>query len=276
MGMRTCRGRHRAQYRKRPEDIINKLNILLTFILLPTLACRLTPAEPADDLGCTEDVAAMLTLLGGLAIPDNFIAEEPIRTGDEFDPNQFFTVLGHLSMASGYTLDYIYHRDGLGAYPMLYARPVDQARYTTEAEFSAAGEDPATYLEYVQVDDTDEGYFQFVVFALMSHQFYLDWHANYNDTLVVCTRAAAVEIADNLDSGIGYPMPAEDRIKVGQMEDVEPAVSLVGQTYRVQIVTFSNWGGFSRVIFSISQSFPHTILVIQDELLVPYDCGIMF
>jgi hypothetical protein len=35
-------------------------------------------------------------------------------------------------------------------------------------------------------------------------------------------------------------------------------------------------GGFIRRTYTISRSFPHEILSVEDETLVEYDCGVMF
>jgi len=51
------------------------------------------------------------------------LLETGAKQGDEFDANSFFAVLTHISMRAGYLLDYVYQVDGLGAYPLLYARP---------------------------------------------------------------------------------------------------------------------------------------------------------
>jgi hypothetical protein len=256
--------------------VMKKRNLLLAFVLLLATACQARSVVPAAaDLNCAAIVAGMLTLSRGLSIPDNFMAEEPVRTGAEFDPNQFFSVLTHLSMAPGYSLDYVYHRDGLGAFPILYARPLSQPRYATEAALAAAG-DEVNYLDFVQTDGSAEGYFELVVLSMMGNQFYLDWHANYNDTRLVCNRTQAIEIAQSLNDGFGYPMPLVDRFRIHLLRGVEPAVEIGEQTVQVRVVTFSHWGGFSRVTVSIHRSFPHTILDIQEQVLIPYDCGIRF
>jgi hypothetical protein len=42
------------------------------------------------------------------------------------------------------------------------------------------------------------------------------------------------------------------------------------------VLTFTMWGGFYRETYIIQRSYPHTIIKYEEELLVPYDCGIMF
>ena len=60
------------------------------------------------------------------------------------------------------------------------------------------------------------------------------------------------------------------------MRNIESLVNLTDDSATVQVVIFTKWGGFYRLTYEISRSFPHTILDVKEENLVPYDCGIMF
>ena len=91
----------------------------------------LFPAAPRSDSPLQETVDGMAALAGSQQIPENLMADEPLKLGGEFDPNQYFSVLTHLQMEPGYTLDYVYYYDFMGGYPALYARPADQAPYQT-------------------------------------------------------------------------------------------------------------------------------------------------
>lgn len=44
----------------------------------------------------------------------------------------------------------------------------------------------------------------------------------------------------------------------------------------VSVVMFTDWGGFYRRAFIIDRAFPHRVLDIEEEELVPFDCGVMF
>jgi hypothetical protein len=55
-----------------------------------------------------------------------------------------------------------------------------------------------------------------------------------------------------------------------------PAVLLSGDTAVVELVTFTKWGGFYRLIYTISREAPHTIIEIKKENILPYDCGVVF
>ena len=104
---------------------MKKSSFLIVFVLL------LSACGPASDKSgtistCRATVKAISALTGGLEIPDYFLAENPVKTGSEFDVMDYFSVLDHLSMQPGYVLDYVYHYDGMGGYPVLYARPSGQ------------------------------------------------------------------------------------------------------------------------------------------------------
>ena len=258
---------------------MKKLSGLLALVVVLT-ACNLFSTGGINSSGepitnCREAAGGMAALRSGLDIPQYFLTENPAKQGGEFDVAQYFQVLDHLSMQPGYTLDYVYHYDGMGGYPILYVYSVDQLPYATEADLAAAGE-TGDYLSYIQTDDTAEGYFQFVLLSLKGNQFYLHWHANYNDTQVVCDKSDVKDIVAMLNGNFGYRMPLAARLRAYLLGNVTPSVVIGEQTAEVQMVTFTQWGGFYLTTYTVSRSSPHVILDIQEENLIPYDCGVMF
>ncbi len=253
---------------------MKKTNFLLVLVLLLG-ACGPAPDDSGAISTCRATLDAMSALTGGLEIPANFQTENPIKTGGEFEVMQYFSVLDHLSLQPGYALDYIYHYDGMGGYPVLYVRPADQPPYATEADLAAGG-DSRNYLDYVQTDDTPESYFQFVVLAMMGNQFYLYWHANYNDSQIVCDKAAVNSIVSSLNGDFGYRISLASWLRASLLKDVGPSVVLGEQTVEVRLVTFTLWGGFYKEAYTLSRSMPHTIQDVKQKNLVPYECGVMF
>lgn len=253
---------------------MKKTNFLLVFVLLLS-ACGPASDESGAISTCRATVDAMSALTGGLELPANFRTENPVKTGSEFDVMQYFSVLDHLSMQPGYVLDYVYHYDGMGGYPVLYVRPAGQPFYATEADLAAGGDSTST-LDYVQTDDTPESYFQFVVLAKMGSQFYKFWHANYSDSQIVCDKAGVTAIVASLDGDFGYRISLAARVRAALLKDVGPSVKVGGQTVEVRLVTFTRWGGFYQETYTLSRSMPHTIQDVQEKNLVPYECGVMF
>jgi hypothetical protein len=179
-------------------------------------------------------------------------------------------------MQDGYSLDYVYQVDGLGAFPILYALPDDQTPYAAMSDIPADTKLPQ-YVDYLNVEDVEQGYFEFVALRLMAGQFYLDWHANYNDTDIVCSRDDVRDIISSINDGeFGMKFDLAQQAQARTLKNIEPRVIFNGDTAVVQVVTFTKWGGFYRRTYTISRAFPHTILDVKDENLVSYDCGIMF
>jgi hypothetical protein len=251
---------------------IHALSILILLIPIPAACGPLPPEEKIS--GCTDTVSGVRALWTDYPFPESFMSEDPVEDGSEFDPNAYFTVLDGLGMEPGYTLDFVYTYDWLGGYPTLLARPESEAPYLSWADVPDRHDD---YFAHLQADGTPESYFQLAVMSIMARQFYLYWHANYNDVQIVCDHAAVQEIIDDLaDGDFGYPLPLADRVRALAMRDLAPSVDVGEASVEVRLTTFSKWGGFYRLTYTFERNFPHTILDVQDEELIPYDCGVMF
>jgi hypothetical protein len=130
----------------------------------------------------------------------------PVKTGEEFDVNEYWDVLTHLSVQQGYVLDYVYSMDGhlMAGRPIVYARPKTDPPYRTSAEWSQGAGDTAhsnwadEYLNWVRTDGTPEGFVELIVLQIMGDQFYLYQHTAYHDARVICNNAQLVEILSEL------------------------------------------------------------------------------
>lgn len=256
---------------------MKKRIIALLLVFAISLACQaLIPPTERDGTvisDCADIVRAVIKIRPG-EVPQSLM-ETGIKTGGEFDVNDYFKVLTHISMQDGYSLDYVYRVDGLGSFPYLYARPVDQEPYASMEDVPENTE-LGNFRDHLKIEDVEQGYFEYAVMDMLAGQFYLVWHANYNDREIVCNRDAADAIVDGLNAGdFGYKLDAKQKTQVRAMTNIEPAVKLTGDSAIVEVVTFTKWGGFFRRTYTISRAFPHTVDV-KDENLVDYDCGIMF
>jgi hypothetical protein len=153
---------------------------------------------------------------------------------------------------------------------------VDQRPYPSIVEIPENTQLPE-FQEYLHVDDTEQGYFEYVVMDIMAGQFYLYWHANYNDLQIVCNRQQMYDIVAQVNTGdFGATMDTSQQTKVRTLRNIVPVVILQDDVAIVEVVTFTKWGGFYRYTYTISRDLPHTILDLKQENLVPYDCGVMF
>jgi len=191
--------------------------------------------------------------------------------GERFDPNEYFMVLSHLEPEDGYMLDYVYFAPGGDGLPYMYARREGEPPYATYSEYETA--EVEDYLNHIQVDDTAEGFFELAVLSIMGEQFYLSWHAEYNDREVVSSRERLEEIIDWLNEE--YAPLTEEQVEAVMNLDVAPKVKFESDKVRVRVLVFIKWGGFFERIFTMDRKFPHMIIE-EDIQLVPYNCGVMF
>jgi hypothetical protein len=236
--------------------------------------------SPPPDLStvCRDAVTGMAALTADLGWPDHLMQDNAVKTADDFDVNAYFTVLDHLAVEDGYFLDYVYHYDFMGGYPVLYTMPDDQPPLRSFDAYSASLTSPEraqpSYLDHIVIDDTAEGYVQMVVLDVMGAQFYLHWHAGYNDWQVICDG----DMLDTLltsDGDFGSPIPDDVQQQARQL-DVTPTVKLDEDVARVEVIGFTKWGGFYRVTFTISRTYPREVYDSGGENLIEYNCGVMF
>jgi hypothetical protein len=199
------------------------------------------------------------TLLSGYSAPKDYTIVSARQNG-WFDANDFFKVFDHLSMQSGYTLDYLYVGNGSIGQPFLYARKLDSQPCTTIGQLPAQYD----YLTFVQPDDTPDSYFQYIALRIMGGQFYLFWHAGYNDTTIVCTH----DVLESTTSQFPDAVAGSAR-----QINLTPEVTMNKDTATVRVVTFTKWGGFKEETFKISRSSSHSIIQQNTKTLVAWNCG---
>ena len=253
-------------------ELLNLENLLDQIV---NTAQWISATNPTSSI-CQGATYALKSLTQYLPLPER--REDGSPPENIFDVNEYFSVLEHLKIQDGYILDYCYYREFLGSEPLLYARPKDRKPYQSYSEYKqeqgAIWESSDKYLDHIVIDDTPEGYFQFIALRVMGGQFYLSWHARYDDYTIVCGSEVLEKILTTPDE-FGKTIPVDIQRKARKLK-VEPIVELAYDKARVEIVVFSKWKGFLRRKYTVSRYFPHTILEEKTETLVPYDCGILF
>jgi hypothetical protein len=205
-----------------------------------------------------------------------FKEQNPKGTGEEFDVMEYFKVLKHISPPDGQILDYVCWQDRWGGEPILYLRERTEPPFRTLEEYSKKerNEEEGNLPTLLRLDQTPESFFELVVFKVLAGQFYLAWHANYNDTQVITLRSDVEEILEGLPSSRKDQKLRQERMR---NTDISPCVKLVDHdTVSVSVVLFSNWGGFWRATEKISRNYPHIFRAADGQVLLEYDCGILF
>ena len=225
-------------------------------------------------------------------LPDHFASSRAsglqyhLRHPDDFDPNRYFRKLNHLHMEPGYTLDYIYRCWGGDGCPVAYARkegetdtmlyarlwPDSLGGYDEEEIHSLVGD----VLNHVIADGTPEGFFQLAVFVIMGGQFYLAWHALYNDRRILCDESALRDLINDLKRTNYGTEPSQDLVSAAFDLDLAPRITMTDSTCIVSLVTFSKWKGFARERYSCRRRFPHVLECVEVHVELQYDCRIAF
>jgi len=235
-----------------------------------------TTISPSDSKEVVGEFEALQEPLG---FPGHLAAEDAEKGEGDFDANLYFEVLDRISPQRGYVLDYVYHYAGIGGGPVLYARKAQAPPYRNYSEYAAAdlakrADREDYYLRHIAADGSPEGYFQLALLRIQGEQFYQFWHDAYNDDRIVCDLEDA---RAGLGGGFG---PDESTIEtlladLGKF-DLAPTVSMSRDLVKVEAVVFTMWGSFIKRSILMEREAPHLILGEGSQVLVEYDCGIMF
>ncbi len=179
-----------------------------------------------------------------------------------FDPNEIFTVLDHLRMQPGYKLTFVYLTSNLEGFPVVYAQVEGGNPYRSFAEFAAdrpecaeKRADSCYASNHMEHDGTPLGYLQFLTFEIMYEQFYLFWHANYNDGRPVATSEQLELILEWVDpdmfdmdyaafTSYGDINFTDEQKSIAREMDLEPTVTIKEDGADVRFVYYTKWGGF--------------------------------
>lgn len=212
-----------------------------------------------------------------------------IKGEDWFDINDYFTVLTHIAMQDGYILDYVYYDYYWGGHPVIYARAENQKPFKNYEEWLADEPIRSSWnlITFVKdkintasenkiiIDDSKEGFFEYVVLQIMGGQFFLSWHSLYNDKKIICDPLVVDNLVEELEMWDVQALPAET-IEKAYLLDYEPVIVFHRDTVEVTVMTFSKWGGFVRMTTVVNREYPHTIIDVQRETILGYSCGVTY
>lgn len=205
------------------------------------------------------------------------------KNGSEFDPTSLLSILDKISIADGYILDYVYFCSMSNGWPCLYARRrfvppliapefVDLLTETTHIKQNSY----IRYMNCLKADGSAESFFQLAIFRVLGEQFYLYWHACYNDLTPVCVPWRLKGFLSTVfESEYLAVWPKHDHETAKQI-NFTPYVILKAETATVVFIGTTNWGGIIRFWWTVKRDFPHEEVKLEKQVLVPYDCGMEF
>ena len=132
------------------------------------------------------------------------------------------------------------------------------------------------YLKHIVTDGSDEGFIELAALSVICDQFYLFWHAGYKVKTIVLTKEKADKVVPDLGKSKLPPFPSRPKPPKMTPALLSPKVTRTPESVTVSFHVFSAWGGLSRHTFRISPEFPHRVLEAEPEVVVPYECGIVY
>lgn len=273
--------------------------IIITFIVLLMISSGILAGCNNGGIDTTttpvasnwyQETVKQLKAIQPTEIPVN-LTTDGLKTGGEFDVNEYFSVLTHLSMEEGYVLDYVYLYAVTAGGPILYIRKASAEPFKTYEEYrEATHRTPRPYNDLsmiwlvkdepdmkagnkIKIDGTPEGYFQYALLQTIGNQFYLYGSAVINDKRPVCEAAELEKIFTEIKAA-GLAKMDDDFKKEARALDLQPVVAISDMGVTVQFMVFSKWGGFMRVSVLMYKDYPHTMLsYVNDEVMLAYQSG---
>jgi len=215
------------------------------------------PGDPEFAAYCQGIVDSFRALYEDLELPNNLAQEvpPPEKTGEEFDPNQFFTVLDRLLMEEGWTLDFTYfYASDMGGEPTLVARKMDSPLCQSDPGQPCVSEG---FLLHVLVDGTREGWFQLMVLKLMGDQFYREWHGFEGKVILPSQAGLNAWLEEQKKRWSIQDGEDFDEATMAALQ-VDPVVDVGEEGVHVSIVYFSRGSGVVRWITDISLVPPYS------------------
>lgn len=245
--------------------------IMFSLFLLTLFASNGCAANDSKSIEYQKKIDAIKEVQKKFVVPRDRKDIPNVKTS--LDVNDYFRILKNISMEKGWMLDYLYWIDGLGSYPVIFAKKEGEDIAFLE-KYKKDYRLRSEYLTHIKTDGTGDGYFQFVVLSIIGDQFGLGWHANYHDGIITCTKDAVENVFKKRNDN--FFRFDENFMKNARNIDPTLSVTFNGDQAVVRIVHFTSWGGFIELTYFIAKSFPHKVIRMDKKVLVPFECGIVF
>lgn len=199
--------------------------------------------------------------------------------------DNFLKPFKHIRNEQGYILDYVQvFSDLVGGGPVLYSHKISEDGFLTckgyedfvtlkypEVKSIHSIKNPYNYINHIFIDDTEDGYFEYIVFLILNHQFNLSWHGGYNDYKIICTKSKLKDVLKGINN---LPnLTKNNALKL----NIEPKVELKENEALVYICVFTEWGGLIKRKYIIPRKRPYIDNdYVEIDTLVKYNCGIMY
>ena len=192
------------------------------------------------------------------------------------------TILTHLkgvSMKTGYVLDVFYKGGGGGGMAHFYCRKADERKHRKNPPL----EEFENVLDYMNVEFTPEGIWSAFQLEVSNRYLYKFWHAYYSESWLVFSKDEAIssfyvernKVAQELINKLEELPPIKNKVEITSDSTAELTayfwndwLGLVEEKVQVK-----RNGTSVKFIFTQEE---HRLTDMTGNVLVAYDCGIMF
>ena len=260
------------------------LRLLFFALLILTTACACSWPNKILSLFIDEynpseawqsEVGRLVDMTLDTEVPDELLDPSLLDESYLFIPNHLLLYMDHLSIREGYTFDFVYALEENSGYPIVYARAEDEAAYEDYAAFRAVCDvenppETCDYLNFVEGDGTEEGYFQFILLSMMGEEFYLYGDARENAVEVVADTLRIRLLADSVLTP-KYGTLAEQKL-ARQIRKIDPAplVTIEDEQVTVEVTWFTPSSGLYRTVYVMTPDFPYQIVSVETEQLLAF------
>ena len=196
----------------------------------------------------------------------------------KFKLKEYYSLFDKIKMEKGWKLQFFYHYDGMGGWPLFIAIRENQSfenifKDNTDSRAVRRYADSIPVTDHMIIDPSAMGYFQYLVFLLKGSNFALHWHSGYEHMDLLCSEKAMNELASQENDFIRFTKEEKSKLK---KLDPRPVFEETADTCYVQLHYFNPWLGVTKRKYAISRKFPHRLKYGQEEVLMKYSCGIRF
>jgi hypothetical protein len=196
------------------------------------------------------------------------------RRPEWFDVNRYLEVFDKIQIMDGYTLDYFYNMGRSGGCPILFTRELGDKYYPTVDQMLKLMDtwsDKSSLIKHIGFERSPSGYFQFAVFNIVVHRFYLYWHSNYARSDFLFTKNQLKKKLKQIEEDkntLHNKFISEDII-------ITPRVEILNdRDAKIILTMFSIWKGIFYHVTTIE--YPNKILNTKKETIIPYDMGLRY
>lgn len=194
----------------------------------------------------------------------------------DFDIKDYLQIFDELAIEKGWKVEFYYFYNGDAGRPLFLALQDDTSLKDLLNSFNDKYEifrynDSVNVFNHIKVSGTEKSYYQILILNLLGDDFALFWHAGYG-SLDLLTSKRAVDNLKSIRNGKDF-----DKIKDAISKiDTKPIYKTTSDSVMITLKCFNDWSGLSERTYSIRTKFPHKINLINDSILIKYNCGILF